>query len=144
LEARRQEGVRIFLDSSVILSACGSSKSLSRLITALAPERGWQLVSSHYCRAETSRNVVKFGADASSHWEKLRGELGWVCDALTTKRPQLFTASKDKPVLISALADRSKVLLTLDTGDFGLLIGTEVYGTLVTTPRDFLVREGLG
>jgi len=144
LEARRQEGVRIFLDSSVILSACGASKSLSRLITALAPERGWQLVSSHYCRAETSRNVVKFGADASSHWEKLHGELGWVRDALTTKRPLLFTASKDKPVLISALADRSKVLLTLDTGDFGLLIGTEVYGTLVTTPRDFLVREGLG
>jgi len=144
LEARRQEGVRVFLDSSVILSACGSSKSLSRLITALAPERGWQLVSSHYCRAETSRNVVKFGAAASNHWTKLRGELGWVRDALTTKRPLLFTASKDKPVLISALADRSKVLLTLDTGDFGLLIGTEVYGTLVTTPRDFLVGEGLG
>jgi len=74
----------------------------------------------------------------------LRTKLEWVPDALTSKRPLLLTASKDKPVLISALADRSKVLLTLDTGDFGLLIGTEVYGTLVTTPRDFLVREGLG
>ena len=53
-------------------------------------------------------------------------------------------AVKDKPVLIYALADRSQVLLTLDTGDFSLLLGTEVYGALVTTPRDFLVREGLG
>jgi len=42
------------------------------------------------------------------------------------------------------LADRSQVLLTLDTGDFELLLRTEVYGTLVTTPRDFLVSQGLG
>lgn len=136
--------MRIFLDSSVILSACGSEKSLSRLITLIADERGWKLVSSAYCRAETARNVGKFGAGGPAHWEVLRTKIAWVPDALTTKRPLLLTASKDKPVLISALADRSKVLLTLDTGDFGLLIGTEVYGTLVTTPRDLLVREGKG
>ncbi len=136
--------MRVFLDSSVILSACGSSKSLSRLITLIARERGWTLVSSAYCRAEAARNVGKFGDEATSRWTTLRAELQWVPDALTSKRPLLLTAAKDKPVLISALADRSKVLLTLDTGDFGLLIGTEVYGTLVTTPREFLVREGLG
>jgi len=136
--------VRIFLDSSVILSACGSEKSLSRLITLLAKERGWTLVSSAYCRAETSRNVGKFGAPAMARWAALRAELTWVPDALTTKRPLLLTAAKDKPVLISALADRSQALLTLDTGDFSLLLGTEVYGTLVTTPRDFLVSQGLG
>lgn len=136
--------MRVFLDSSVVLSACGSKKSLSRLITLIARERGWHLVSSAYCRAEVVRNVGKFGDDATAHWTKLRNELEWVPDALTTKRPLLLTASKDKPVLISALADRSKVLLTLDVGDFGPLLGTEVYGTLVTTPRDFLVREGLG
>ncbi len=136
--------MRVFLDSSVILSACGSSKSLSRLIAKLARQHGWDLVSSHYCRAETSRNVVKFGTAASDCWEKLRGELSWVNDALTTKRPLLLVASKDKPILITALAEKSEVLLTLDTGDFGLLIGTEVYGLLVTTPHDFLVRAGLG
>ena len=136
--------MRLFLDSSVILSACGSEKSLSRLITLLAPERGWTLVSSAYCRAETSRNVAKFGAPAMAHWDALRAELIWVPDALTTKRPLLLTAAKDKPVLISAMADRSQVLLTLDTGDFELLLGTEVYGTLVTTPRDFLLHKGLG
>lgn len=136
--------MRVFLDSSVVLSACGSKKSLSRLITLIARERGWHLVSSAYCRAEVVRNIGKFGDGATARWTKLRNELEWVPDALTTKRPLLLTASKDKPVLISALADRSKVLLTLDVGDFGPLLGTEVYGTLVTTPRDFLVREGLG
>lgn len=136
--------MRVFLDSSVILSACGSAKSLSRLITLIAKDRGWHLVSSTYCRAEVARNVAKFGDEATAHWTGLRTELEWVPDALTTNRPLLLTTSKDKPVLVSALADRSKVLLTLDVGDFSQLLGTEVYGTLVTTPRDFLVREGLG
>lgn len=136
--------MRVFLDSSVILSACGSKKSLSRLITLIAKERDWHLVSSNYCRAEVSRNVGKFGDEATAHWAELRTKLEWVPDALTSKRPLLLTASKDRPVLISALADRSKVLLTLDVGDFGLVLGTEVYGTLVTTPRDFLIRERLG
>ena len=135
--------MRVFLDSSVILSAY-SAKSLSRLITLIAREHDWHLVSSAYCRAEVARNVGRFGDEATEHWTTLRTELEWVPDALTSKRPLLLTASKDKPVLISALADRSKILLTLDLGDFGPLLGTEVYGTLVTTPRDFLVREGLG
>ena len=135
--------MRVFLDSSVILSACGSVKSLSRLITLMAKERGWHLVSSAYCRAEVARNVGKFGDEATARWATLRAKIEWVPDALTTKRPLLLTASKDKPVLISALADCSNVLLTLDVGDFGPLLGTEVYGILVTTPRDFLVREGL-
>ena len=136
--------MRVFLDSSVILSACGSAKSLSRLITLIARERDWHLVSSASCRAEVTRNVGKFGDEATAYWKTLRTELEWVPDALTSKRPLLLTASKDKPVLISALADRSKVLLTLDLGDFGPLLGTEVYGTLVTTPRGFLIQEGLG
>ena len=58
--------------------------------------------------------------------------------------PLLLTASKDKPVLISALAAKPDVLLTLDARDFALLLSTEVYGVFVTTPRDFLIREGLG
>ncbi|MDA0294121.1 MAG: PIN domain-containing protein [Verrucomicrobia bacterium] len=135
--------MRVFLDSSVVLSACGSKKSLSRLITLIANERGWHLVSSAYCRAEVARNVGKFGDEATADWTTLRTKLEWVPDALTSKRPLLLTASKDKPVLISTLTDRSKILLTLDLDDFGPLLGTEVYGTLVTTPRDFLQREGL-
>lgn len=135
--------MKVFLDSSVILSACGSEKSLSRLITLIAKDRRWYLVSSTYCRAEVARNMVKFGDKATAQWTTLRAKLDWVPDALTTKRPLLFTASKDKPVLISALADQSDVLLTLDIGDFGPLLGSAVYGMLVTTPRDFLVREGV-
>ena len=136
--------MKIFLDSSVILSACGSKKSLSRLITEIAEERGWNLVSAVYCRAETVKNLAKFAPQATAHWQNLQTRIEWVPNALTTKRPLLLTASKDKPVLISALAAKCDTLLTLDTGDFGIVLGTEVYGMGVGTPRDFLVRAGLG
>jgi predicted nucleic acid-binding protein len=136
--------VRIFLDSSVLLSACGSGKSLSRLITEIAPDRGWHLISASYCHAETSRNIRKLGADAALNWPDMQSKVEWVPNALTSRKPLLLTASKDKPVLISALAAKCEVLLTLDKGDFGLLLGTTVYGMRVSTPRDFLIGEGLG
>lgn len=135
--------MRVFLDSSVILSACGSERSLSHLITILAAERGWDLVSAAYCRAETIKNLAKFAPQASAHWQDLQAHIEWVPNALTTKRPLLLTASKDKPVLISALAAKCEALLTLDTGDFGIVLGTEVYGMHVRTPRNFLAHNDL-
>ena len=136
--------MRVFLDSSVILSACGSERSLSRLITVLAAERGWDLVSAAYCRAETIKNLAKFPQQASAHWQDLQARIEWVPNAFTTKHPLLLTASKDKPVLISALASECLELLTLNSRDFGIVLGTEVYGMRVSTPRDFLVHAGLG
>jgi predicted nucleic acid-binding protein len=136
--------VRIFLDRSVLLSACGSEKSLSRLITEIAPQRGWRLISASYCRAETSKNLGKLGPAAALKWPDMQSKVEWVPNALTSRKPLLLTASKDKPVLISALAAKCEVLLTLDKGDFGILLGTTVYGMRVNTPRDFLIEEGLG
>ena len=136
--------MRVFLDSSVLLSACGSEKSLSRLVTELAAEQGWHMVSAVYCRAETARNISKLGLAASERWPEFQTSIEWVPNALTTRKPLLLAASKDKPVLISALAARCDVLLTLDKTDFGLLLGTSVYGMRVTTPRDFLIQTGIG
>ena len=136
--------MKVFLDSSVLLSACGSESSLSRLITEIAGERKWTLVSAAYCRAETAKNLGKFGPAADRHWNSLQRKVAWASNALTTRRPLLLTASKDKPVLISALAEKCDLLLTLDKCDFGMLLGTEVYGVMIMTPRDFLVSQGLG
>jgi predicted nucleic acid-binding protein len=136
--------VRLFLDSSVLLSAVGSEKSLSRLIVTIADEWEWDLVTAFYCRDETNRNIVKFPPNAAKTWKALQNALSFNPNALTSNRPLLLTASKDKPVLISALAAKCDVLLTLDTGDFGIIIDTKVYGMLVTTPRSFLIAQGLG
>lgn len=110
----------------------------------IAGERGWHLISAGYCQAEASRNMVKLGEKAVYLWPQMRTKVEWVPNALTSNKPLLLAASKDKPVLISALASRCDVLLTLDKGDFGIILGTTVYGMRVDTPRDFLIREGLG
>jgi hypothetical protein len=136
--------VRVFLDSSAILSACGSPRSLSRLVVELAPERGWILVSAAYCRAEALKNFGKFPAAARGAWRDFEKQIEWVPNALTTRNPLPTLASKDKPVLVSALAAGCAGLLTLDTGDFGDLMGKPIYGLRISTPRDFLVRAGLG
>lgn len=86
----------------------------------------------------------KLGEEAVLRWPEIQSMVEWVPNALTSKKPLLLTASKDKPVLISALAAKCEVLLTLDKGDFGILLGTTVYGMLVSTPRDFLIEVGLG
>lgn len=135
--------MKIFLDSSVLLSASGSDKSLSRLVTILASRRGWRLLSSGYCRSETVRNLAKLGDGAAENWPKIEKKLVYVADALTSERPLLLAAGKDKPVLISALAAECDLLLTLDRGDFGILLNTEVYGMRVETPRDFLLWQGV-
>lgn len=136
--------MRIFLDSSVILSACGSERSLSKLLTLIAMEQGWQMVSALYCRAETLKNLGKFRQEATLNWQELQAQIEWTPNALTTRRPILLTASKDKPVLISALAAKCDTFLTLDTGDFGIILNTKVYGMHVMTPREFLIQRALG
>ncbi len=102
------------------------------------------MVSAAYCRAETSKNIGKLSTGAAGHWPGMQARVEWVPNALTSRKPLLLTAPKDKPVLISALAAKSDVLLTLDKADFGLLPGTTVYGMQVSTPHDFLIRIGLG
>ena len=110
----------------------------------IADQCEWDLVTAFYCRDETNRNIVKFPPKAAKTWKALQDDLSFTPNALTSSRPLLLTASKDKPVLISALAAKCDALLTLDTGDFGILIDTKVYGMLVTTPRSFLIAQGLG
>jgi|GEM_PF-2279065 len=54
----------LFLDTSVMLSACASAKGASRFIIEEAKARDWQLISVLYCREETRRNLHKLGGQA--------------------------------------------------------------------------------
>lgn len=51
--------MRLFLDTSVLLAASGSSRGASRALFSYQPANAWTLVSSGYCVAETKRNVGK-------------------------------------------------------------------------------------
>lgn len=132
--------MRLFLDTSVLLAASGSATGASREIFRLAATNCWTLIATPYVVEEVRRHLPNFPAAARADWNHLRGELLLMDDVFTIDRPAVFSPAKDRPILFSALA-WSDVLLTLDRGDFGTLLGSEFYGLNILTPGQFLVRE---
>ncbi len=132
--------MRLFLDASVLLAAAVSPTGLSRALFTLAGQQGWVLVTSPYVLTEVQRNLGKLPAQATADWVRLRPQLAVVDDVVTLDRPAIFAASKDKPILFTALA-WTQVLLTLDKADFADLLGQTFYGLQVLLPYDLLQRE---
>jgi hypothetical protein len=116
--------VRLFLDSSVVLAACGSDRGASREVFRLAKDAGWVLLASPYVIEEVLANLPELKADAAGAWARLRPELTLVDDVLALDRPAVFEPAKDRPILFTGFA-WSQVLLRLDRVDFGSLIGSE-------------------
>ena len=85
-------------------------------------------------------NLQDLVSTAVADWAKLRRALILLDDVLTLDRPAVFSPSKDRPILFSALA-WADVLLTLDRGDFAELLGRSFYDLTVLKPGDFLQKE---
>ena len=130
----------LFLDTSVILAACGSGKGASREVFRLAAINNWKLLASPYIIEEVVRNLPQLRSSAVPVWRTLRGGLELTNDVLTLEWPAVFPVPKDRPVLFTALA-WADVLLTRDRHDFSRVIGSEFYGLGVLTPGDFLARQ---
>ena len=132
--------MNLFLDSSVLLTACGSVKGASRAIFKLAPENQWNLLASPYVISEVLENLKLFSVSTTEDWISLRPNLSLVDDILTLDRVAVFSATKDRPILFTALC-WSDVLLTLDRADFSQLLGKNFYGLAIMKPATFLERE---
>ncbi len=130
----------LFLDTSVLLAACGSRKGASREIFRLAAKQCWILITIPYVLEEVARNLKNLPRNASTDWVRLRRQLTIADNVLSLDRPTSFTPAKDRPILFSALA-WADVLLTLDSKDFGELLGGDFYGLPVLRPGAFLERE---
>ena len=132
--------MRLFLDTSVFLAACGSAKGSSRALFDGAVAQGWELLASPWVLGETIRNLPKLTPSATGEWSRLRPMLTVVDDVLSLDRPLVFAVSKDKPVLLTALAS-ANVLLTLDHADFTGRLGAQFYGLPLMAPSEFLANE---
>ncbi|NBS05671.1 MAG: PIN domain-containing protein [Verrucomicrobia bacterium] len=133
------EEVRLFLDSSVLLAATGSTSGASRLLITSAKREGWILVTSAYCVREVEHNLPKLKPKASIDWRRtIKPALTIVGTHLVLDRPLLYRAVKDRPVVITALSLKADTLLTLDRDDFHDLLGSSVYGLPIRTPGEFL------
>ena len=102
--------------------------------------QGWELLASPWVLGETIRNLPKLSPSATGEWSRLRPMLTVVDDVLSLDRPLVFAVSKDKPVLLTALAS-ANVLLTLDHADFTGRLGAQFYGLPLMAPSEFLANE---
>lgn len=137
--------MKLFLDSSVLLAGAGSDRGASRFLITKATASEWQLISSSYCVAEVVRNIGKLGSEATLAWENLiRPCFSMAHDCWSLDRPLLMLKSKDRPVIITALAEKCDILLTLDRADFETFFERGVYGMRVMTPGAFLVEGDEG
>lgn len=132
----------VFLDTSTILAACWSAKGLSRLLIEYAPKAGWQLVTADYCLSEVEKNVRKHPAGAAEWRRWIQRRLATIGSVYVIDRPIVFDATKDRPVLLSAIGGNAEYLVTSDTTDFAHVLGTAVYGVKVRTPKTFLQEQG--
>ena len=132
--------MRLFLDASVLLAAAGSRDGSSRALFSCAATHGWVLVSSPYALSEVLRNLPKLPTDATGEGGRLRPQVTVVDDVVSIDRPVILAASKDRPILFTALA-WADVLLTLDRVDFANVLGGTFYGLEVLLPYHFLERE---
>ena len=106
--------MRLFLDASVLLAACGSAKGASREIFRLASAHGWRLIAPPYLVEEVLHNLPLLPANATSAWGHLRVALTVRDDVLTLDRAAIFPASKE-----ARLGDdlpRVRVALALGVG----------------------------
>ncbi len=133
----------LFLDTSVLLAACGSATGAARYLCRNGAGQGWTLLTSGYCLQETVRNVSKIRTAAAATWKsEIQPVLQVVPDALAMgERALVFPKAKDRPVVITALAAEAAVLLTLDRTDFHGALGRMIYGMSVRTPADFLIGQ---
>jgi len=117
-----------------------SETGASREIFDRAARHDWRLLVSPWVLREVRDNLANKPPKSIRAWIALRSKAAVEDDELAFDWPILFEASKNKPVLFSALAC-ADVLLTLDRRDFRGLLGQTVYGLRVLTPGEFLRAE---
>lgn len=132
--------MKVFLDTSVLLAAAVSHDGSARALFRRARREKWRLVTARWCVEEVLRNLQMKYPAALPTWRSLRRQLHVVPSMLVLDRPLVFSATKDRPVLVSALACGADALATYDRADFQDKLGRSVYGMRIALPRDLVPR----
>ena len=125
--------MKIFLDAKVLISAAKVGSGLYRLVRHL--KRTHEVITSDYAETEAFRNLCAKKPDWQDGWAEV---LNGVVKVSSIDRPiDVSIADKDRPILATAIAQQSTILLTGDKRDFGHLFGQTVQGVLVLSPGMF-------
>jgi predicted nucleic acid-binding protein len=132
---------KIFLDSSVIIAACGSRNGASHAIIVMAEIGLFKVLISEQVIEECDRNITK----------KLPTALPILKQILSSINPEILPnpaiadvvkwettiEPKDTPILAAALLAQSDRLLSLNTKDFTPNVAQES-GLKIQTPSEFI------
>ena len=86
--------MKLFLDTSVLLAACGSEHGSSRAVFDYAPAQRWELFASPWVLGEVLRNLPKLPPGATATWSRLRPRLVIVDDLVSLAGRWFFRQSK--------------------------------------------------
>lgn len=109
--------IKIFLDSSVLFSACYSSRGHSRDLILMALRGEINLVSSNYVIEETRRNLERFSPDQVLFLDFVLDNLQ--IEIIRPTKSQVVAAAKivalkDAPIVAAAKRADVDYLVTLD------------------------------
>jgi len=98
------------------------------------------LITTPNAVADVIQNLAGFAAQVTAAWLQLRERIVIADDVFTIDKPALFPVNKERPIPLGALAT-ADVLLNLDRGDFGRLLGTPLYGLAIMTLGILLTQQ---
>lgn len=132
---------RIFLDSSVLIAACGSNRGASYAVIVMAEIGLFKIVISEQILVECDRNITK----------KLIKSLPIFRNILTATNPEIVAdplpqevekwqsiiEPKYAPILAAAIAAKVDRVLSLNTKDFNSIVANKS-GLIIQTPSQFI------
>lgn len=134
---------RLFLDSSVLISASASNTGASALTLMLCSYGKIQGIVSDYVIKESSRNIAnKLNEDAYKRFVFYLKNCGLViCPSFDKLLKAVPIASKDQPIVQAAICSGVEYLITLDKKDFfkeNIIEYLRQYNIRLMRPGDFI------
>jgi len=133
--------IRVFLDSSALIAACGSASGASHAVIVMAEIGLFKVVISEQVVDECERNLMKKLPKALPVFRQIISTIApeILPNPSTTEIEQwvAIIEPKDAPILPAAVVGQVNRLLTLNTKDFTPEVSAQS-GLLIQTPSEFI------
>lgn len=122
--------MKCFLDANVLFSASNQSSQIHRLLKELESRQVW--ITSDYAREEARRNIRSKRAAWADGFDQIMENIDVVPSV--DRLLEVEIATKERPILATAIAESCDRLITGDKRDFGHLFQKTINGVTILTP----------
>jgi predicted nucleic acid-binding protein len=122
--------MKCFIDANVLFSGANETSQMHRLLQTFGARH--ELITSDYAREEAIRNIRTKRARWEFGFNQIMRSIAIVPSI--DQMLDIEIASKDRPILATAIANRCDRLITGDKKDFGHLFEKEFQGVIILSP----------